>query len=79
MRGFDKVPTVDVLGENKTIIMATTVNLSFAAYFIYTASKVKHRLNMFLENKVKLSKHVFIPVSCTFMKIDKVVTIYRKF
>ena len=45
---------------------------------IYTASKVKHRLNMFLEKKtVKFFKKEIILV--TFMKIDKVMTIYHKF
>ena len=45
--------------------------------YIYTASKVKHHLNIFLEKTVKLSKHDFFLV--TFLKRDKVVTIYSKF
>ena len=44
---------------------------------IYTASKVKHHLNIFLEKTVKLSKHEIILV--TILKGDKVVTIYSKF
>ena len=44
---------------------------------IYTASKFKHCLNIFLEKTAKLSKYEFILV--TFMKLDKVVTIYSKF
>ena len=44
---------------------------------IYTASKVKHHLNIFLEKTVKLSKHEFIFITC--LKRDKVVTIYSKF
>ena len=44
---------------------------------IYTASKVKHHLNIFLEKIVTLSKHEFILV--TFMKIDNDVALYRKF
>ena len=43
----------------------------------YTASKDKHRLNIFLGKSAKLSKHGFFLVA--FMKIDKVVTIYSKF
>ena len=42
-----------------------------------TASKVKHHLNSFLEKTLKLSKHKIILV--TFLKGDKVVTIYSKF
>ena len=45
--------------------------------YLYTASKVKHHLNIFLEKTVKLSKHEFIFVTC--LKRDKVVTIYSKF
>ena len=45
--------------------------------YVYTASKVKHHLNIFLEKTVKLSKHEFILV--IFLKRDKVVTIYNKF
>ena len=44
---------------------------------IYTASKVKHHPNIFLEKTVKLSKHEVFLV--TFLKRDKVVTIYSKF
>ena len=44
---------------------------------IYTASKVKHHLNIFLEKTVKLSKYEFILV--TNLKRDKVVTIYSNF
>ena len=44
---------------------------------IYTASKVKHHLNIFLEKTVKLAKHEFILV--TFLIRDEVVTIYGKF
>ena len=43
---------------------------------VYTASKVKHRLNGFLEKTAKLSKLDFLLV--TFIKIDKVVIIYSK-
>ena len=43
---------------------------------IYTASKVKHHLNIFQEKKVKLFKHEFILVTC--LKRNKVVTIYSK-
>ena len=50
---------------------------SLMKWLIYTASKVKHRLNIFLEKTVKLSKHDFFLV--TFLKRDKVVTIYSKF
>ena len=47
-------------------------------YYIYTASKVKDRLNNFLEKTVKLSKLDLFLV--TFIKkIDKVMTIYSKF
>ena len=46
--------------------------------FLYTASKVKHHLNIFLEKKtVKISKYEFILVTC--LKRDKVVTIYSNF
>ena len=48
-----------------------------ALTYVYTASKVKHHLNIFLEKTVKLSKHDFFLV--TFLKRDKVVTIYSKF
>ena len=44
---------------------------------VYTASKVKHHLNIFLEKTVKLSKYEFILVTC--LKRDKVVTIYSNF
>ena len=44
---------------------------------IYTASKVKHHLNIFLEKTVKLSKYEFILVTCS--ERDKVVTIYSNF
>ena len=44
---------------------------------IYTASKVKHHLNIFLEKTVKLSKYELILVTC--LKRDKVVTIYSNF
>ena len=46
-------------------------------HYIYTASNVKHRLNIFLEKPVKLFKNEFILV--TFMKIDKLMTIYNNF
>ena len=49
----------------------------FGKETLYTASKVKHHLNIFLEKTVKLSKHEFIFVTC--LKRDKVVTIYSKF
>ena len=45
-------------------------------YKLYTALKVKHRLNIFQEF-ILLSKHEFI--LGTFMKIYKVVTIYSIF
>ena len=45
--------------------------------YIYTASKVKPRLNIFREKTVKLSKHEFILV--IFMKLDKVVAICSNF
>ena len=57
-------------------LMAMSLNVPFMVY-IYTASKVKHHLNIFLEKAVKLSKHDFFLV--TFLKRDKVVTIYSKF
>ena len=44
---------------------------------IYTASKVKHHLNIFLEKTVKLSKYEFILGTC--LKRDKVATIYSNF
>ena len=44
---------------------------------IYTASKVKHHLNIFQEKTVKLSKHEFILVTC--LKRNKVVIISSKF
>ena len=44
---------------------------------IYTASKVKHHLNIFLEKTVKLSKYEFNLVTCS--ERDKVVTIYSNF
>ena len=47
-----------------------------ASLVIYTASKVKHHLNIFKEKTVKLSKHEFILVTC--LKRNKVVTIYSK-
>ena len=46
-------------------------------FFLYTASKVKHHLNIFLEKTVKLSKYEFILV--TRSERDKVVTIYSNF
>ena len=49
----------------------------FYSLSIYTASKVKHHLNIFLEKTVKLSKYEFILVTC--LKGDKVVTIYSNF
>ena len=52
-------------------------NVIIRSIHIYTASKVKHHLNIFLEKTVKLSKHNFFLV--TFLKRDKVVTIYSKF
>ena len=39
-------------------------------------SKVKHRLNIFQQKNSELSKYEFTLVE--FMKLDKVVTIYRK-
>ena len=45
--------------------------------YIFTASKVKHHLNIFLEKTVKLSNHDFFLV--TLLKRDKVVKIYSKF
>ena len=51
--------------------------LVYYIWYIYTASKVKHHLNIFLEKTVKLSKHEFIFITC--LKRDKVVTIYSKF
>ena len=50
---------------------------TFILLIIYTASKVKHHLNIFLEKTVKLSKYEFILVTC--LKRDKVVTIYSIF
>ena len=45
---------------------------------MYTASKVKNRLNIFKEKKtVKLSKHGFIRV--TFKTLNEMVTIYSQF
>ena len=44
---------------------------------LYTASKVKHHLNIFLEKTVILSKYEFIFVTC--LMRDKVVTIYSNF
>ena len=43
---------------------------------IYTASKVKHSQNIFLEQIVKFSKQVFILMR--FLKVDITVTIYSK-
>ena len=65
--------THDVLSKRSVsmIYNVTTIKL------IYTASKVKHHLNIFQEKTVKLSKHEFILV--TFLKRNKVVTIYSKF
>ena len=60
-----------------TILSNEKVSLLHFFYLIYTASKVKHHLNIFLGKTVKLSKHEFIFVTC--LKRDKVVTIYSKF
>ena len=43
---------------------------------IYTASKVKHHQNIYVEKSTKLFKHEFILVTCS--KRNKVVTIYKK-
>ena len=45
-----------------------TVDLADCIMKVYTASKVKHHLNIFLEKAVKLPKHEFILV--TFLKWD---------
>ena len=44
---------------------------------LYTASKVKHHLNIFLKKTVKHSKHELIFVTC--LKRDKIVTITGNF
>ena len=73
----------------KALLLCLRMVLSFAIFItlsfyivaskkvIYTASKVKHHLNIFLEKTVKLSKHELIFITC--LKRDKVVTIYSKF
>ena len=60
-----------------TFARSSVFNTSLLTLQIYTASKVKHHLNIFLEKAVKLSKQEFILV--TFLKSDIVVIIDSKF
>ena len=75
----------DKSADHRPVAIAKTEKLSAdgkkynkeVTMYIYTASKVKHHLNIFLEKTVKLSKYEFILVTC--LKRDKVVTIYSNF
>ena len=72
-RDIDQTRTVKACSAEQSFL----ANYLPKLHVIYTASKVKHHLNIFLEKAVNLSNRDFFLV--TFLKRDKVVTIYSKF